>query len=62
MYGIDKLTGDMQSSPALCDGAMFSGHVEKWKSILSPPGELGFRVTLGQARQSYVQADVRLDV
>lgn len=57
-----KLTGDVQTSPALRNAAMCAGPVKKGKSIISPPGDLWFRVTFGEAHQGHIGADVHCHI
>ena len=56
------LTGDVQTSSALRNAAMCAGPVEKRKSIISPPGDLWFRVTFGEAHQGHIGVNVHCHI
>lgn len=52
----------MQAALALSHTTMCARPFEKELSILSPPDDLWIRVTLGQAPQGHIRADVQCDI
>lgn len=59
---INNLTGDVQTTLGLRNSAMCARSVEKEESILSPPGDPWFRVTLSEAHQGHIEANVHSNI
>lgn len=59
---INNLTSDVQTTLGLCNSAMCARSVEKEESILSPPGDPWFRVTLSEAHQGHIEANVHSNI
>lgn len=52
----------MQISVSLCDRALFTGRVEEWQPIPSPPCHVWLGIALDEALEGHIGADVRCRV